>query len=69
MSEISSYEKDTRQLLDKLEARIDVNLKRVWEELSDIKEKLIYRLPVWATVGFAFLMAVIGWLTAIIVRK
>ena len=60
MLELSQYEKDTRCMVEKLEGRLDTHLRDVWEKLNDIDQRLMNRLPVWATVMISVLTAMLG---------
>lgn len=58
VNECYQYNSDTRTMVDKLE-------KRLAEELKEMREKLINRLPVWVTFAFSFLTLLVGALMAI----
>ncbi len=69
MNEPSSFEQDTRMLVDKLEKRLNGNLERMWEEFKEVRkeikelqDKFINRLPLWTTVVISLLVGFIGWL-------
>lgn len=64
MPEPTIYEKDTRMLVDKLEKRLNGNLERIWKKLDEIQEKLVNRLPVWATIIISVLVGIVGALLA-----
>lgn len=57
---ICSYAKDTREMHNKLESRLEGNLERLWLAVDKMNETLTSRLPIWATVVLSFMTAVIG---------
>lgn len=62
VNECYGYNTDTRERLNKLEERHDELAKRVFDKLETIEDKLVSRLPIWATLLIAVLMSAVGWL-------
>ncbi|MBV6340440.1 hypothetical protein [Candidatus Magnetobacterium casense] len=62
VGECYQYNHETRLQLTKLEERHDKLAERVFSKLEGIEEKLVARLPVWATLFISFLMLLVGGL-------
>ncbi|MEK6760102.1 MAG: hypothetical protein AABY51_10045 [Deltaproteobacteria bacterium] len=58
------YNQDTRSHVEKLEERHDKLAERVFQKLDALEDKLVSRLPVWATMFISLLMLLVGALFA-----
>jgi len=58
--EISTYEKDTRAMLEKVEKRLNGNLERMWTKLDHIEEKVNRRVPPWVLAIISLLTGILG---------
>jgi len=55
-------------MVDKVETRHDELAKRVFQKLDALEDKLVSRLPVWATILLSILTAMVGILAGIATR-
>ena len=67
--ECFQYNEETRVQLNKLESRHDELAKRVFEKLEKLDEKLMTRLPLWATMFLSFLTLLVGGLLTKLVSR
>ena len=67
IGECYGFNQETRQRVDKLEERHDKLAERVFQKLDALEDKLVSRLPVWATFLISFLMLLVGGLLAKVV--
>ena len=67
--ECFQYNEETRSQLDKLESRHDELARRVFEKLEKLDEKLMMRLPIWATMFLSFLTLLVGGLLTKLVSR
>ncbi len=58
------FNQETRTRVDKLEERHDKLTERVFQKLDALEDKLVSRLPVWATMFISLLMLLVGALFA-----
>ena len=58
------YNQETRTQVNKLEERHDKLAERVFAKLDSLEEKLLSRLPLWASLFISLLMLLIGALIA-----
>lgn len=66
---MSIYEKDTRMLVEKLDKRLNGNLERIWDKLDGIQDKLIHRLPIYATIIISVLVGALGIISTMLAMK
>lgn len=62
--ECFQYNQETRVQVGKLEERHDKLAERVFQKLDALEDKLVSRLPVWATMFISLLMLLVGALFA-----
>lgn len=62
------YNKETRDKVEKLEERHDKHAERVFQKLEALEEKLMARLPIWATLLISLLTAAIGILAGVVAK-
>lgn len=60
IGECFSYNQETRARQEKLEKRHDDLAVRVFDKLDALEEKLVSRLPVWATLLISILTLAVG---------
>lgn len=65
-ADVIDVKADKQRWRDEHERRQDVSTRAIMDELKIIKDSLINRLPLWATLMFTTFMGVIGFLLGII---
>lgn len=64
VGECYQFNQETRTQVDKLEERHDKLAERVFQKLETIEDRLVSRLPIWATMFISLLMLLVGALFA-----